>query len=1069
MVEGRRAVTALVLGWAVLVGPVVAAGAAVEGDPPGPAPVTLGSDGVAVLSGEAASTDAAGFERFTERPVLGDCLGGICPQPSGVDDDALWGPDDRLWFTGHVDDDEGAVDVLYRSPSSSSPPGTPPTAMVLGAPANSRQGYGLAVGPDGHVWFHGAAGLGHVAPGSTTPTIVHPGFGQRGAVTPGPDGNLWFTARTIPGVVGHVAPDGTGLTMIETGLDGPRGITTGPDGNVWVASFGDDAIARITPAGVVTTFAGGPGVDGPLEIVAGPDGNLWFTSSLNDRVGRITPTGAVTTYADPDDRVDVPHDLVVGPGGLVYFTSTANSRMGVVVGDRLATIATPYVAGGYANAVTASADSVWYLAGSDRVRLSAAAAPTTPPAEVVAASAGSSSAVVTWGQPDTGSLGGDGRRSAVTSYRVYRDGALVHTTEFSVYEARTFRDEGLTPGQTYQYQVAAVTNLGEGPRGSATLSVPAYGFTRFAGGGERVVVDAGGDVWSTDRSPDGVLRIAADRTTTEYLLDPAATVSDPVGIADGPDGNLWFTSSANDRIGRLTPEGQMLTTAPAGVDDPGDITTGPDGNLWFTSRGNDRIGRITPFGVVTTFPAVDADQPFDIVGGPDGNLWFTARANDRVGRITPVGVVTTFELPGAGAPYAITAGADGNLWLTDTERDALVKVTPAGDVTVVSDLGAPVDDLRGIAATAAGELWFASRGTDALGRYVIADGSGVLLSGIVLPEDVAVDSAGDVWATRSGAEVWRLSQPLAPGPPAWSTGSGPRDGGARLRWDPPVDPGSDPPVQSFDYGYRLYRDGVLVDEGELNGEATEVGLVNGQTYSYEVAAVTAAGEGPRSAPLEITPTSTGRLTVRLGSDPANGVDIGFTGCIANTASCSTSSLDDDADGALPATMTADGIAPGSYTVTLNSLPSGFVLQAIDCAGGGTSVDLGNRRFTVTFAATNQVRCTFEIVARGITVVLDAEPATAAAVPFLGCITGSNACSQFTLTDDGAPGSVDRVHAVGLAPGSYTIYQLALPPGRELVSVSCTGGATVDASQGRATVTLTPSTVHRTCTWFQRPP
>ena len=1067
MVELRRGVAALLLAWAVLAGPGTASAAPGPLDPGGPVAVDVGPDGVAVLSG-AASTDAAGFERFTERPVLGDCLGGICPQPSGVDDDALWGPDDRLWFTGHVDGDEGAVDVLYRSPSASSPPGTPPTAIILGAPANSRQGYGLAVGPDGHVWFHGAAGLGHVAPGSTTPTIVHPGFGQRGAVTPGPDGNLWFTARTVPGVVGHVAPDGSGLTIIETGLDRPRGITQGPDGNLWVVSFGDDAIARITPAGAVTTFAGGPEVDGPKEIVAGPDGNLWFTSSLNDRVGRITPTGAITTYADPDDRVDDPHDIVVGPGGLVYFTSSANSRMGVVVGERLATIATPYVAGGHANAVTASTDSIWYLAGSDRMRLYSAAAPVTPPAGVAVSRAGGSSAVVTWGQPDTGTLGRSGR-SAVTSYRVYRDGQLVHTTEFSVYEARTFRDEGLTPGQTYHYQVAAVTNLGEGPRASATLSVPSYGFTRFAVGGQRVTVDAGGDVWSTDVSPDAVVQIAADRTSTRYHQDPAGTVSDPTGIVPGPDGNLWFTSSANDRIGRLTPEGQVLTTGPAEVDDPGDITTGPDGNLWFTSRGNDRIGRITPFGVVTTFPAGGVDEPFDIVEGPDGNLWFTGRGNDRVARITPAGAVTSFELPGAGAPYAIALGADGNLWLTDTQRDALIEVTPEGDATIVTDLGGAVDDLRGIAATPGGELWFAARGSGALGRYVIADGSSVLLSGIAAPEDVAVDPAGDVWVTRSGFEVWRLSQSLPPGPPDWSTASGPRDGGVQLRWDPPVDPGTDQPVQWFDYGYRLYRDGALVDEGELNGEAIDVGLVNGQTYSYEVAAVTAAGEGPRSVPLQLTPTSTSRLAIDLASDPATGADVGFTGCIANTSSCSTFSLDDDADATVPATMTAEGIAAGSYTVTLSSLPAGFALRSIDCTGGGTAVDLGNRRFTVTFAAANQVRCSFDIAARGITVVLDADPATSAAVPFMGCIAGSNACGQFALTDDGTPSSADRVHAVDLAPGSYTVYQLGLPPGLELASISCTGGATVDASQGRATITLTASTVHRTCTWYQRPP
>ena len=32
------------------------------------------------------------------------------------------------------------------------------------------------------------------------------------------------------------------------------------------------------------------------------------------------------------------------------------------------------------------------------------------------------------------------------------------------------------------------------------------------------------------------------------------------------------------------------------------MTLGPDGNLWFTNTGNDTIGRIAPSGEITTFP-----------------------------------------------------------------------------------------------------------------------------------------------------------------------------------------------------------------------------------------------------------------------------------------------------------------------------------------------------------------------------------------------------------------------------------------------------------------------------------
>ena len=54
------------------------------------------------------------------------------------------------------------------------------------------------------------------------------------------------------------------------------------------------------------------------------------------------------------------------------------------------------------------------------------------------------------------------------------------------------------------------------------------------------------------------------------------------------------------------------------------IAAGPDGNLWFTEDVGNRIGRITTAGVVTEFPFRRASsEPVGIAAGPDGNLWFT--------------------------------------------------------------------------------------------------------------------------------------------------------------------------------------------------------------------------------------------------------------------------------------------------------------------------------------------------------------------------------------------------------------------------------------------------------------
>jgi virginiamycin B lyase len=74
------------------------------------------------------------------------------------------------------------------------------------------------------------------------------------------------------------------------------------------------------------------------------------------------------------------------------------------------------------------------------------------------------------------------------------------------------------------------------------------------------------------------------------------------------------------------------------------IAAGPDGALWFTSSSNDAIGRISLAGQVTMYKHSDIDTPFAIVAGPDKALWFTMAANKAIGRITTAGHVTIFKL-----------------------------------------------------------------------------------------------------------------------------------------------------------------------------------------------------------------------------------------------------------------------------------------------------------------------------------------------------------------------------------------------------------------------------------------
>jgi hypothetical protein len=86
---------------------------------------------------------------------------------------------------------------------------------------------------------------------------------------------------------------------------------------------------------------------------------------------------------------------------------------------------------------------------------------------------------------------------------------------------------------------------------------------------------------------------------TEYPIPTAD--SGPLGITAGRDGNLWFTESVGNKIGRISTDGvqidEFLVPAPDSV--PFGITAGPDFNMWFTEADANKIGKITMGGAIT--------------------------------------------------------------------------------------------------------------------------------------------------------------------------------------------------------------------------------------------------------------------------------------------------------------------------------------------------------------------------------------------------------------------------------------------------------------------------------------
>jgi len=122
-----------------------------------------------------------------------------------------------------------------------------------------------------------------------------------------------------------------------------------------------------------------------------------------------------------------------------------------------------------------------------------------------------------------------------------------------------------------------------------------------------------GNMWVTEVLKHKILRVSPDGTITEFPVPSKSTVGVLQGIAGGSDGNVWFTSREENMIRRLSPAGEFNGefAIPSKSLDPKSLTPGSwprvivpgsDGNLWFAEMAANKIGRITPSGEITEFP-----------------------------------------------------------------------------------------------------------------------------------------------------------------------------------------------------------------------------------------------------------------------------------------------------------------------------------------------------------------------------------------------------------------------------------------------------------------------------------
>ncbi|HYF46245.1 MAG TPA: S-layer homology domain-containing protein [Acidimicrobiales bacterium] len=266
--------------------------------------------------------------------------------------------------------------------------------------------------------------------------------------------------------------------------------------------------------------------------------------------------------------------------------------------------------------------------------------------------------------------------------------------------------------------------------------------------------------------PDGMVWYGTDHHINR--LDPStgavtqySSTGTPISwaysLTFGPDGALWFTSAANDHIGRLdTASGEIAMFTAAGID-PRGLTVGADGNLWFASEFQSALGRITPDGVITTYAIPDAStRPRGIVAGPDGNLWFVGDGPMSVGQVDPDdGSITMFAASDIRGSWSITAGPDGRVWFTDDQ--GVASAGPTGDVEMEFSLPFCPCELTDLEFDAAGALWIAPHSSAGVLRWSPTTGvvpyhrqsdEGRSASTVRNATFLAISPDGDPWVTN---------------------------------------------------------------------------------------------------------------------------------------------------------------------------------------------------------------------------------------------------------------------------------------------------------------------------------
>jgi sugar lactone lactonase YvrE len=612
-------------------------------------------------------------------------------------------------------------------------------------------------------------------PTSVTVTATVDGVSKSATITltPAPAG-VYLTAGSINGF-GNL--NGTGSAARFSLFNLSANLAVDSNGNAFTTDANSRTVRRITPQGVVTTYAGrfGPATstDGPLAsatfavpaaLAVDRSDNLYVGD--NNLVRRLTPAGVVSTLAALDINGPV-QGLAVAANGNVYVASrnavylvSPTGGVTSLAGGSAGSFADS--SNGFGNLGAIALDPSGNLIATDTSRRVVWQITPNGTVTTLAGSEGNSG--------DTDGAGTSARFRYPFGVAIDAAGRIfVADPQSQVVRVITRSGSGATVA-TFAGKISARTinsfipsNSIDGSAGVAQFSQP-YGLA-ISPNGELLVADGS----------------AIRKVGSSGAVSTLAGVLLNFNAADGSRGNAVF--GWNSYYG-------------------GALWADGGGTLYLADAQSNTVRKITPAGTVTTIAgalnsAGSADGtaasarfsgPRGIAGDPAGNLYVADSANRTVRKIAADGAVSTLAgsvgirgtADGSGSAARFTSvdgmvlDAAGNLFVIDNQSPALAirKITPAGVVTTVARIDS--EYAEGLAIDASGNLYLGGYNQGVLykvaangsvttlagtaNQYGTADGSGAAarFTGI---GGVTTDPAGNVYAIDTGAGTVRKITP----------------------------------------------------------------------------------------------------------------------------------------------------------------------------------------------------------------------------------------------------------------------------------------------------------------------